>query len=1517
MAHGNGGADLLIRDHAFPARDEKQAYCAQGTRGPFAPQMNLPGNGKRMDTIRMSRKTAWWTTLVLALMFSQAAWAGVFALSSDGTMRKLDDSDCETASCRWTDIDRNRRSIALAATARSLFQLHDNGAIWIWEGRGCDTTGCPHWTRIDNNPRSVEISANDTDLFQRHRDGSIWRWTGNGCDGARCPSWERLDINPRSVSISAAGSRLFQLHNDGSVWRWTGAACSGTRCRGWERIDSNPATRQIAAAAPGNLYQRHQDGRVWRWDGRPCIGNRCASWTAIDRNPATRSIMASAGNLYQLHGTGAIWRWTGGVCTARGCPGWQRLDANPATQAIAVGRQPHVDDFATGPAVPAAVFQVHRDGTVWRWTGTPCEGMRCPHWRRVSNGDAFTRFTPDRSRLHVFESPQPFVGLRPVAAGTLFGFVDLHAHPASFLGFGGTPDGRSGMMWGRPAVGEGFSGQSFSHRWGTCLVEEHAHSGLDLVQSELRKLIIGIADGRTRAPHTLNGTPGFDAWPSSMVLSHQQMDVDWLRRAHQGGLRAIVAAAVDNEVVDAAYGWGLSNVYPILRAALSNNDVRDPLGIPAPGFALQSARDQVRLITQMVEENNGEFMEIALTGAHARQIVESGKLAVVLGVELDTLTPTDLTSLIEDDGVRFVTPVHMVDNQFGGAAAYEMMFSALNGIIGAPALGGVPQPYSLMDDANTDFFLRPLMEPNQASVDALTSSMFGWEPFGSPCSADATVDGDPTRLGCIGKRNRLGLASGGGPIRDLIARGVMVDLAHMSQQSQTQSLAIAEAMNCPVVNSHTGARADAFDPDLPNGGIGNERAMRASDAQRLLALGGVIGVGTGTGELDHPRRLYYNAGNPLIQFSNSRREWLLDLRQPDAQQTFVDAPFREYRLTVRLGHDGIDAGNLLQARLLGPLLETGGGWTDTCVINPGRSGHAGGSVLTSRCTVAGVGTRRLLDVDGLRLDHDGACSAIGCTDNVDIDEVRLEALAQDGRSWITLVQRTGGHEGEVTRLKGVGSTELCRGSDGAVVSRDFGSHFWETRLLPTAARLSDMSGLQVQTFTNEDDLGESAPGAVTVGLSGHRSAVRHEFASGGIPSGTCVVAPVAFPSGSERPGTMTSLRLSTGRTQTDPLFRLVADLRTAAVAGNFGEEDVDALVGAIAPAAVGLAVATGTATLGAAIADPVTTLLAGLGIWAIAERDNITHDNWSSQVSVRANTPGGTVPLLVNYNPVQRLKRAQPDSVLFRGLPERIDPDRLYAGIVVNYSTLDNVDRNELEMSISFGSERLSWPVAERGGIAAGSEMRTFLPFDRRRPGRSITGFGLRTTTGADIRFRTLDIGLIIDPVESWTQAVDQFSRLGDFPTQIGMGTDLSGFEPLIPFTAVAMGDLPPLLPPERGATRPGLAPLPVLPSAEPRRPEPVRYVFDIEAAAGRPDPARALLDLPSTLTVDSIEGRRLLSIHQTGVSTVGQLPDLAFAASQLEPDLGRNLFSSVDGFVRAWEKLDSVTGTGVAARCR
>ena len=328
----------------------------------------------------------------------------VFTVSGNGVIRMLADPDCAPTSCQWIDIDRNAQTIALAASSDNLFQLHQNGSIWVWTGRACDASGCPHWRRIDRNPAAIAIAADYSNLYQLHGNGSIWRWKGEPCNGNSCTSWERLDRNPRAIAISAAGSKLFQLHDNGAIWESTGAACEGSSCAGWRRLDRNSSTKQIEAAAPGQLYQRHENGSIWRWNGRACDGDRCTSWSRLDRNAATKSITAAQGQLFQLHANGSIWRWLGGVCQGNNCNSWRMLDVNPRTRAIAAGQAATPSDFDTSPvSTTPPLYQVHDNGSVWRWRGEPCSGSSCPHWDNISAGRAFVSYSADRGGLYVFD----------------------------------------------------------------------------------------------------------------------------------------------------------------------------------------------------------------------------------------------------------------------------------------------------------------------------------------------------------------------------------------------------------------------------------------------------------------------------------------------------------------------------------------------------------------------------------------------------------------------------------------------------------------------------------------------------------------------------------------------------------------------------------------------------------------------------------------------------------------------------------------------------------------------------------------------------------------------------------------------------------------------------------------------------------------------------------------------------------------------------------------------------------
>lgn len=329
----------------------------------------------------------------------------VVSLSADGTIRLLQNPDCTGSDCRWVDLDRNRRSIALTATGEGLYQLHTTGAIWRWDGSPCADGSCPSWTRIDQNPQSIAIAAGYTSVFQLHRNGSIWRHTGQECTSRGCPGWRRIDNNPRTKSIIAAGDQLFQLHDNGSIWRWRGDDCEGERCASWQPLDRNPNTVEIDFAARGTLAQRHRDGSIWVWNGRPCDTRGCRSWSRIDRNAATVDILAAPGNLFQRHRDGSIWRWQGRACEGNDCRYWTRIGHISGLRAIAAGAQPYADAFTGEGGGPAPVYALHGAGQVARWVGEVCTVSSCPPWDALA--DAFTLYRSGRSRLYVFPGDPP------------------------------------------------------------------------------------------------------------------------------------------------------------------------------------------------------------------------------------------------------------------------------------------------------------------------------------------------------------------------------------------------------------------------------------------------------------------------------------------------------------------------------------------------------------------------------------------------------------------------------------------------------------------------------------------------------------------------------------------------------------------------------------------------------------------------------------------------------------------------------------------------------------------------------------------------------------------------------------------------------------------------------------------------------------------------------------------------------------------------------------------------------
>jgi microsomal dipeptidase-like Zn-dependent dipeptidase len=339
---------------------------------------------------------------------------------------------------------------------------------------------------------------------------------------------------------------------------------------------------------------------------------------------------------------------------------------------------------------------------------------------------------------------------------------------------------------------------------------------------DIRQQVISALQGANNAvqtPFAAIGFPTFQNWPVWNDITHQKMWVDWIRRARDGGQRVMVALAVNNKTLgDAVVGPG--DVIP-------TDDMR-------------SADLQLSEMKAFVARHN-DFMEVALSSADLDRIVRAGKLAVVLGVEIDNIgnlkAPASAALLsaeaarLYNEGVRYIFPIHVIDNAIGGTAVYEGAFNTSN-------YREAGHFWSLACSAAADGI------NYQYTPDGFDLAVFAAKAI----KLGVTASPPPSPACATGHQNALGLTSAGADaIRAMMKLGMMIDIDHMSQRSADAALGIAEAIpggGYPLNSGHTGLRA-------PGPGVVNSENTR-SEAQlrRIAALHGMFGQGTAGGQAD-------------------------------------------------------------------------------------------------------------------------------------------------------------------------------------------------------------------------------------------------------------------------------------------------------------------------------------------------------------------------------------------------------------------------------------------------------------------------------------------------------------------------------------------------------------------------------------------------------------------------------------------------------------------------------------------
>ena len=415
----------------------------------------------------------------------------------------------------------------------------------------------------------------------------------------------------------------------------------------------------------------------------------------------------------------------------------------------------------------------------------------------------------------------------------LTGFVDLHTHPLANLGFGGK------LVYGGVDVGALLPADPDCQHRVRATSEQQAlghdkstHGGWDLFSNgcgdEFRKRVIHEVqrgNGGADESEDASGYPSFPEWPVWNDLTHQKMWVEWIRRAYLGGLRAMVALAVNNKTLgDMTAGPGDYPTDDKSSADLQIAEIRSFVG------------------------RHPDFMAVAYTSADVYRIVSANKLAVIIGIEVDHIgnlyAPTnplvpglvpvppsnaDLKAEIDrlyGEGVRYIFPIHVIDNAFGGSAAYQNLFNVSN-------YREDGHPYLLVC-ANTAEDITYRYNNDELGFETIAAQLL--KTGFSVNSISYPPCNQPGQSG--GQKNSLGLtASGEVALHEMMRLGMLIDVDHMSQAAADATLKIAQQFGYPVNSGHNGLRGTSSTSH-------NERALRADQYKTIGKLHGMAGVGS-------------------------------------------------------------------------------------------------------------------------------------------------------------------------------------------------------------------------------------------------------------------------------------------------------------------------------------------------------------------------------------------------------------------------------------------------------------------------------------------------------------------------------------------------------------------------------------------------------------------------------------------------------------------------------------------------
>ncbi len=360
----------------------------------------------------------------------------------------------------------------------------------------------------------------------------------------------------------------------------------------------------------------------------------------------------------------------------------------------------------------------------------------------------------------------PWQGPSPYAE--VEGTIDAHNHVTAYEFLGG--DAHCGEPWSPNGPAAALVDCPDHYPNGSAAVLENALFG-----NPLRM-------------HDPVGWPTFKDWPAPASQTHEQTYYRWIERAYLGGVRIMVNDLVENVA--------LCEIYP-----LKHNSCDD----------MTSVRLQYRRIHELQEYIDAKaggpgqgWFRIVRDPFEARRVINEGKMAVVLGIETsevfgcggsEQLPRCSREQIvagldeIERMGVASFFPIHKFDNALGGVRFDGGTFGAAINAANFKQTGHFWKIETCTGEREDN--------PQDTAVpdgDIIDAGLFALIPKG-------LLPVYPPPPHC----NVLGLTPlGEFTIQQMIDRGLMIEVDHMSQKSAARAIELAEARGFSgVLSSHS------------------------------------------------------------------------------------------------------------------------------------------------------------------------------------------------------------------------------------------------------------------------------------------------------------------------------------------------------------------------------------------------------------------------------------------------------------------------------------------------------------------------------------------------------------------------------------------------------------------------------------------------------------------------------------------------------------------------------------------